>query len=110
MQFNHYAIQTPLLKFIRLELHVGADALCGDWKYRMQAIAVRCRVSPDSLGPGTILRELYDLRRDPKEGNNLLRQSDDGVERIAGTLEANLDAWVETTKAQRPTSASSRIV
>ena len=110
VQFDHYAVQTPLHKFIRLELHAEADALCGDWKYRTQAIAVRCRVSPDTLGPGTILRELYDLRADPKEGNNLLRESEDGVEEIAMKLQAKLDAWVEATKAQRPTDASSRRV
>ena len=110
VQFDHYAIQTPLQKFIRLELYAEADALCGDWKYRMQAIAVRCRVSPDSLGPGTVLRELYDLGRDPQEGVNLLRQPDDSAKEIASTLETMLNAWVETTKAQRPTSASSRMV
>ena len=76
----------------------------------MQAIAVRCRVSPDSLGPGTVLRELYDLGRDPQEGVNLLRQPDDSAKEIASTLETMLNAWVETTKAQRPTSASSRMV
>jgi len=108
VQFDHYAIQTLTHKLIRLELHAEADALCSDWKYRMQAIAVRCRAEPDSLGPGTVLRELYDLRRDPAEGDNLLRQPADGIEEVARELEAKLDAWVAASKAQRPPAASGR--
>ena len=104
VQFDHFAVQTRQHKFIRLELHAEPYALCSDWKYRMQAIAVRCRVAPDSLEPGIVLRELYDLRRDPREGDNLLCQPKDGVQETAKELEAKLDAWVETTKAQRPTS------
>ena len=87
VQFDHYALQTPLHKFIRLQLYVVVDDLWSDWKYRMQAIAVRCRVSPDSLGPGAILRELYDLNRDPAEGDNLLRQPGDAVQEIAMELQ-----------------------
>jgi len=105
-QFDHCAIQTRQHKFIRLELHAEADALCGDWKYRMQAVAVRCCAAPESLGPGTVLRELYDLHRDPREGDNLLRQPDDGVEETAGRLEAELDAWVSACRMQCPTSQS----
>lgn len=106
VQYDHYAIQTQAHKFIRLELHAEADALCSDWKYRVQAIAVRCHVSTESLGPGTVLRELYDLRRDPGEGDNLLRQPGDGVEETAKELEAKLDAWVSATRAQRPADVS----
>ena len=108
VQFDHYAVQTWQHKFIRLELHAEADALCSDWEYRMQAVAVRCRVPPDSLGPGTVLRELYDLRRDPEEGDNLLRQPGDGIEETARELEAKLDAWVFASKAKRPTGAHNR--
>ena len=107
VQFDHFAIQTLSHKFIRLELHADLDALCSDWKYRIQTIAVRCRISPDSLGPGNILRELYDLRRDPQEGDNLLRQPADGTEETAKDLETKLDAWVEMCKKARPTSALS---
>ena len=103
-QFDHYAVQTLRHKFIRLELHAELDALFSDWKYRMQAIAVRCRVAPDSLGPGAVLRELYDLRRDPKEGDNMLRQPADDTRALAERLEARLDAWIAATVNQRPRS------
>jgi arylsulfatase A-like enzyme len=102
VQFDHYAVQTPRHKFIRLELHAKPDALHSDWKYRVQAIAVRCRVPPESLAPGSVLRELYDLRRDPGEGDNLLRDGGEEEERIAKELEAKLDAWVARTAAERP--------
>jgi arylsulfatase A-like enzyme len=104
VQFDHYAIQTPAHKFIRLELHADLDALCSDWKYRMQTIAVRAHVPPDSLGPGSVLRELYDLRRDPQEGDNLLRQGGEGVAAIASDLESKLDIWVTMCKQQRPSA------
>jgi arylsulfatase A-like enzyme len=102
VQFDHYAVQTTDRKFIRLELHVQPDDLCSDWKYRMQAIAVRCRVNPDSLGPGTVLRELYDLRTDPREGRNLLADPGDDHTAMAADLEGTLNAWVDRCVGARP--------
>ena len=104
VQFDHYAIQTLSHKFIRLELHAGLDELHSDWKYRVQAIAVRCRIEPSSLTPGSAMRELYDLRRDPKEGANLLPAPSDEARAVADDLESKLDAWIEGSKAARPPS------
>jgi len=96
VQFDHYAIQTPTHKFIRLGLHAEPDELHSDWKYRMQMIAVRCRLDPGELKPGTIMRELYDLRFDPREGGNLIPAAGGSDEnaRIAGDLEEKLNRWV----------------
>jgi arylsulfatase A-like enzyme len=102
VQFDHFAIQTPNHKFIRLELHAELDELHSDWKYRMQMIAVRCRVDTASLGPGSVTRELYDLRYDPKEGINLLATEPEGAGPVAKDLETKLDAWVKETTAARP--------
>ncbi len=107
VQFDHYAIQTLRHKFIRLELHVEADRLPSDWKYRIQAVAVRCRVPPESLHAGAVLRELYDLEGDPGEGRNLLPQGEAEDLAIARDLEAGLDQWVRETTAARPATASS---
>lgn len=106
VQFDHFAIQTLSHKFIKLELHAELGALCSDWKYRIQTIAVRGRISPDSLGPGSTLRELYDLRRDPQEGDNLLRQPANGTGEMAKDLETKLDAWIERCKRERPAGTS----
>ena len=102
VQFDHYAVQTPSHKFIRLELHAELDSLHSDWTQRMQAIAVRCRVPPESLGPGAALRELYDLRNDPREGRNLLAGGDSETGALAGRLEATLDEWIQACIAARP--------
>jgi len=98
VQFDHYAIHTQRHKFIRLELHVGLDELFGDWKYRMQAIAVRCRISPDSLKAGSVMRELYDLQFDPKEGRNLLVAGGENIQQLAQSLEQKLDSWIDACK------------
>ncbi|MBD3184229.1 sulfatase-like hydrolase/transferase, partial [Candidatus Poribacteria bacterium] len=89
VQFDHYSIHTQQYKFIRLELHSELEDLAHDWKYRIQAIAIRCRISPDSLKPGSVMRELYDLKRDPGEGNNLIPREQYG--KIAKDLEDKLD-------------------
>jgi len=101
---THYAIQTLRHKFIRLHLHVDPDELHSDWKYRMQTIAVRCRVAPGSLKPGSVMRELYDLRTDPKEGRNLLPSASEDDAAMAHDLENTLNAWVDETKSARPTT------
>jgi len=103
VQFDHYAIQTRRHKFIRLELHVEPEKLHRDWEYRMQAIAVRCRMAPGSLAPGSVMRELYDLQNDPGEGSNLLPLEDEDARAVARDLESRLDAWIAETKASRPT-------
>ena len=109
VQFDHYAIQTKRHKFIRLELHAEADSLCSDWKYRMQAIAVRCRMDPNGLGPGSITRELYDLQSDPREGRNLLTSTDEEAAAIAHNLESKLDAWITAATDARPTTFSGTV-
>ncbi len=100
VQFDHYAIQTLRHKFIRLHLHVDPDALHSDWKARMQAVMVRCRLDPGALEKGAVLRELYDLARDPEEGVNLIPRFPDAkgehVETAKG-LEAKLDEWIGIT-------------
>jgi len=106
VQFDHYAIQTLQHKLIRLELHAELDALCGDWKHRVQAIAIRCQADPAALGPGTVLRELYDLKADPGEGRNLLAVSPDDARGAAVRLEASLDRWVEQAVAAQPATGA----
>lgn len=107
VQFDHYAIQTQRYKFIRLELHVDPDELCSDWKYRMQTIAVRCRMSPESLEQGSITRELYDLQTNPEEGRNLLISGNDSHRELAQDLERKLDSWISSATAARPGSSES---
>jgi arylsulfatase A-like enzyme len=102
VQFDHYAIHTERYKFIRLQLHVHPDKLHSDWKYRMQAIAVRCRLEPDSLKPGLVLRELYDLQTDPGEGRNLLASPTEQNQSIAQELESKLDSWIKKAVSARP--------
>ena len=101
-QFDHYAIQTFRFKFIRLELHAAPEAMPRDWGYRVQAIAVRCHAPVEALGPGAVLRELYDLERDPGEGQNLYPDAGEDTIDIARDLEAKLDAWVAQCIAARP--------
>jgi len=103
VQFDHYAIQTTRHKLIRLELHAELDELCSDWKYRMQMIAVRCRMDPSELGPGSAMRELYDLEADPKEGRNLLAVGSDADCTQADELEAALNGWIDECVAARAT-------
>jgi arylsulfatase A-like enzyme len=114
VQFEHVAIQTlgrdGAYKFIRLALHADPQALYSDWVHRMRAIAVRCRLDPAVLQPGLVLRELYDLRRDPGEGDNLLQAPGGAVPggaetpaAIAAVLEAQLDDWIADTTRARPT-------
>jgi arylsulfatase A-like enzyme len=102
VQFDHFAVQTPRHKFIRLHLHARPDELHSDWKYRMQMIATRCRITPESLAPGTVMREVYDLQRNPEEGDNLLSQDGTEERRIAKELEELLDRWVDRCEAARP--------
>ena len=102
VQFDHYAIQTLHHKFIRLEIHADIDTTPSDWKYRMQMIAVRCRVPPESIGPGTVLREFYNLQTHPEEGFNLLPEADAETLASATALESQLDAWISDCIAARP--------
>ena len=104
VQFDHYAIQTQRYKFIRLELHVDPNELHSDWKYRIQAIAVRCRIPPESLSSGSVTRELYDLQTDPGEGRNLVTSGNDNYRTLAQDLEKKLDSWINNAIAARPTS------
>jgi arylsulfatase A-like enzyme len=111
-QFDHYAIQTPSFKLIRLQVHVDPGQLHSDWQFRMQATMIRTRQDPGKLRAGTVIRELYDLRFDPQEQRSLLatgiagpypRQvSEKRATAIAAGLEAELDAWIEHTAAARP--------
>ena len=66
------------------------------------------RIPPESLGPGTVMREFYDLRADPKEGRNLLPEGKTEEVALAGELERRLDAWVHRTTAVRPAGAAGR--
>ena len=99
-QFDHYAIQTPAHKLIRLELHAGPEALHSDWRQRCQTILLRAGRDPGELAAGTVVRELYDLRGDPGEHRSLLRaDASDEARAIATDLEVKLDAWIEDTRA-----------
>lgn len=102
VQFEHWAIQTPRHKLIRLELKAELGELAGDWSQRMQALAVRCQMEPGSLGKGSVLRELYDLEHDPEEGRNLLAWSPQEFGTVADDLEGTLDRWKWQVTADRP--------
>lgn len=101
-QFDHYAIQTPDHKLIRLHLHVEPDTLHSDWKQRMQTICLRAGVDPAELKAGLVLRELYDLRADPGEHRSLIRPNsgggDESARALAINLEHKLDDWIEQTE------------
>ena len=66
-------------------------------------IAVRCRMDPSELGPGSAMRELYDLEADPKEGRNLLAVGSDADCTQADELEAALNGWIDECVAARAT-------
>jgi arylsulfatase A-like enzyme len=102
VQFEHFAVQTPRWKFIRLHLYVEPEALHSDWARRMATIALRAGISPDRLGPGAVIRELYDLELDPGEGRNLLVEPTEEVSAMAQGLEETLDAWISRCIAARP--------
>jgi len=104
VQFDHYAIQTLEHKFIRLELHVPPEELHSDWMHRMRTIMTRARRDPSELTPGTVIRELYDLKFDPKEGTNLFfggEPKDEEAKELAEGLERELDAWIRTCRDAR---------
>lgn len=102
VQFDHFAIQTETHKFVRLHLHAPLEALHSDWAHRMRTIAARARRDPAGLGPGAVVRELYDLVQDPGEGRNLLGEGNEGAQVIADELEATLDGWIARCVAARP--------
>jgi len=107
-QFDHYAIQTLQYKFIRLELHANPTALHSNWKQRFQTIMLRAGRNPSELAAGTVIRELYDLCKDPGEHRSLLNTGggppdwrnkvSEQHRAIADDLEAKLDRWIEKTQ------------
>jgi len=100
-QFDHYAIQTPTHKFIRLQLYAEPDDLCGDWKQRCQTIMLRAGRDPSELTPGTVIRELYHLPSDPGEHRSMLRPQAweaESARAMAADLEDKLDRWIARTR------------
>ncbi len=117
-QFDHWAIQTERYKFIRLELFADPGELHADWKWRMQALMVRARRDPASLKAGTVVCELFDLQKDPRESFNLLAEqptpprwahdlAPEEAIRIADGLESELNSWIRaaTAAAKEPAEA-----
>jgi arylsulfatase A-like enzyme len=110
-QFDHWAVQTRDLKFIRLEVHNEPEALFGNWKQHIQTIMLRAGYEPSELCKGTVIRELYDFRVDPGEHRSLIspigqrsyppvpdRFTPEEARAVAADLEAKLDAWIDETR------------
>jgi len=102
--FEHLSVHTENYKFIRatillpfekefFEIQIEGG---GNWVTRFKALAERVGMDPAYIKQGTVFRELYDLRTDPKEQKNII----DKHREIAAELEKKLDLWVEETRRQ----------
>ena len=100
--FEHLSVHTGDYKFIRAKILLPFDERSfeikmeggGNWVTRFKALAKRIGMDPSKIRQGTIFRELYDLRNDPKEQRNII----DEKREIAVELEKRLDLWVEETR------------
>jgi len=100
--FEHLSVHTGDYKFIRAKILLPFDERFfeikmeggGNWVTRFKALAKRIGMDPSKIRQGTIFRELYDLRNDPKEQRNII----DEKWEIAVELEKKLDLWVEETR------------
>jgi len=102
--FEHLSVHTENYKFIRarillpfreefFEIRMEGG---GNWVTRFKALAERVGMNPRDIRQGTVFRELYDLRSDPKEQKNIIEERRE----IATELEKKLDLWVEETRRQ----------
>jgi len=102
--FEHLSVHTENYKFIRatillpfkekfFEIRMEGG---GNWVTRFRALAERVGMDPEDIRQGTVFRELYDLRTDPKEQRNIIEEHRE----IAMELEKKLDLWVEETRRQ----------
>ena len=100
--FEHLSVHTENYKFIRATILLPFEEKFfeiqmeggGNWVTRFKALAERVGMDPADIKQGTVFRELYDLRTDPKEQKNIIEEQRE----IAAELEKKLDLWVEETK------------
>jgi len=109
--FEHLSVHTDTHKFIRakillpfkedfFEIQMEGG---GNWVTRFRALAERIGMDPEKIEQGTVLRELYDLRTDPKEQKNIILEQPE----LAVKLEEQLDRWVEETRSRKAKLAAS---
>ena len=100
--FEHLSVHTKDYKFIRAKILLPFDERFfeikmeggGNWITRFKALARRIGMDPSKIRQGTVFRELYDLRNDPREQRNIINEKWE----IATELERRLDSWVEETR------------
>lgn len=109
--FEHCSLYTGTYKFIRAEIllpfkddyfEIKMEG-GGNWITRFRALAKRLGMDPEKIDKGTVFRELYDLRTDPKEQRNILSEKPD----VAAALEKRLIWWMEETRRKGAELATS---
>ncbi len=102
--FEHLSVHTETYKFIRAKIllpfkedffEIQREG-SGNWVTRFRALAERTGMDPEKIKQGTVFRELYDLRTDPKEQKNIMLEKPG----VAADLEKQLDLWVKETRRQ----------
>lgn len=100
--FEHFSVHAERYKFIRTKILLPFNEKYfeireeggGNWVTRFKELAKRVGINPKEIGQGTVFRELYDLKKDPREQRNIIDEHRD----VAMELERMLDSWVEESR------------